>query len=237
MKVKKRQYKSKRARPLKSSKAKSKAKKGSKRRVKKMRGGMSENIIPTVEIISLTNRKMFGEKPDEKEKFLRWGGTSQGEGGVLALLGKTHKNGTIIPRTEFIYYYFDNVYYIIPYNDIPFEQNSNCSNTYIKISEEKYNKEYKTNVVIHPYDDLIKKIFNTQSSDSGTNFFNYLKTISDNESYKTSDMPKYPVELTTSLNKQNHKQIFINILTKIKAQFTEDNCNPSKLEEVLYKME
>ena len=61
MKVKKRQYKSKRARPLKSSKAKSKAKKGSKRRVKKMRGGMSENIIPTVEIISLTNRKMFGE--------------------------------------------------------------------------------------------------------------------------------------------------------------------------------
>jgi hypothetical protein len=39
MKVKKRQYRSKRGRPLKKSKAKSKAKKGSKRRVKKMRGG------------------------------------------------------------------------------------------------------------------------------------------------------------------------------------------------------
>jgi hypothetical protein len=39
MKVKKRQYRSKRGRPLKRSKAKSKAKKGSKRRVKKMRGG------------------------------------------------------------------------------------------------------------------------------------------------------------------------------------------------------
>ena len=39
MKVKKIQYRSKRGRPLKKSKAKSKAKKGSKRRVKKMRGG------------------------------------------------------------------------------------------------------------------------------------------------------------------------------------------------------
>ena len=39
MKVKKRQYRSKRGRPLKKSKTKSKAKKGSKRRVKKMRGG------------------------------------------------------------------------------------------------------------------------------------------------------------------------------------------------------
>ena len=39
MKVKKRQYRSKKSRPLKRSKAKSKAKKGSKRRVKKMRGG------------------------------------------------------------------------------------------------------------------------------------------------------------------------------------------------------
>ncbi len=42
MKVKKRQYRSKRGRPLKSSKLKSKAKKGSKRRVKKMRGGEYE---------------------------------------------------------------------------------------------------------------------------------------------------------------------------------------------------
>ena len=43
MKVKKRQYKSKRGRPLKKSKTKSKAKKGSKRRVKKMRGGGTYN--------------------------------------------------------------------------------------------------------------------------------------------------------------------------------------------------
>jgi hypothetical protein len=79
MKVKKRQYRSKRGRPLKKSKAKSKAKKGSKRRVKKMRGAGNLEKLPydlpdyTQNLEQLDDLDYFYEKVSDSENSYFFG--------------------------------------------------------------------------------------------------------------------------------------------------------------------
>jgi len=122
MKVKKRQYRSKRGRPLKKSKTKSKAKKGSKRRVKKMRGGFEMKI----EVKKITCNQIFGDYP---KTCVRYGASyNHFELGLIGV-GVIRTDGQ-----KYLYIEYNGTFYIVAHYHEPL-RNELCSDLFIPNNE------------------------------------------------------------------------------------------------------